>query len=95
MLVISHFGFEGWIWDLTAFAYLLLQLVIVFYFRFWGCCLASQGSSAATQHIVSVESSSLILHCTFRDLFSVMIHLLDRDSPLGIHRVDRTTNLMF
>ena len=36
---------------------------------FQWCCLTSQGSPVATQHVVSVESSSLILHGTFRDLF--------------------------
>ena len=36
-------------------------------FQRW--CLISQGSPAATQHVVSVESSSLILHGTVRDIF--------------------------
>ena len=34
---------------------------------FSGDVCLPQGSQAATQHVVSVESSSLILHDTFRD----------------------------
>ena len=46
-----------------------VQLVILFYFRFSVACLTSKGSPAVTQHVVSVESSFLIHHCIFRDLF--------------------------
>ena len=39
------------------------------------CCLADQGSPSVMQHVVSVESSSLLLHCIKTlYLFSVMIH---------------------
>ena len=41
-----------------------------FSFNIFSCVVcSSQGSSAATQHVVSVESTSLILRGTFRDLF--------------------------
>ena len=39
------------------------------------CCLADQGSPSVMQHVVSVESSSLLLHnIKTLYLFSVMIH---------------------
>ena len=39
------------------------------------CCLADQGSPSVMQHVVSVESSSLLLHSIITlYLFSVMIH---------------------
>ena len=46
-----------------------VQLVILFTSDFQWCCLAVQRSPSVTEHVVSVESSSLILHGTFRDLF--------------------------
>ena len=43
--------------------------------EFQWCCLISKGSPAATQHVVSVEASSMILHGTSRLIcFTVMIH---------------------
>ena len=43
---------------------------------FQWCCFTFQGSPVARQHVESVESSSLNLFGTFRDLFvfTVMIH---------------------
>ena len=37
-------------------------MVIFFCFRFPVCCLADQGSLSVIQHVVSVESSSLLFH---------------------------------
>ena len=38
------------------------QLIIFFCSDFQWCCLTDQGSPSVMQHIVSVESSSLLLH---------------------------------
>ena len=38
------------------------QLIIFFASVFQWCCLTDQGSPSVMQHIVSVESSSLLLH---------------------------------
>ena len=46
-----------------------VQLVILFTSDFHWCCLAVQRSPSVKVHVVSVESSSLILHGTFRNLF--------------------------
>ena len=46
-----------------------VHLVILFYFRLSVGCLAVQGSPVATEYVVSVESSSLILQGIYRDLF--------------------------
>ena len=45
-----------------------IHLVILFYLRF-SVVLLDIRSPAATQYVVSVKSSSLIYHGTFRDLF--------------------------
>ena len=34
------------------------------FLQIWCCCLTSQGSPTAMQHVVSVDSSSLILYST-------------------------------
>ena len=47
-----------------------VQLVILFTSDFQWCCLTYQGSPVTMQHVVSVESSSLIFH----NLFSRFIH---------------------
>ena len=37
------------------------KMVIFYFFSFQWCCLAVQGSQTGIQHVVSVESSSLLL----------------------------------
>ena len=51
---------------------------------------ATQGSSAARQHVVFVESSSLILHGTLCDLFVLQLFI---DKLEGYH-ANRATDLM-
>ena len=55
---------------LLLFRFLVVLLLLLFFF---------QGFPAATQHVVSFESSSFILHGTFRDLC------------LGVHHAVRIT----
>ena len=64
-----------------------VHLVILFTSDCQWYCLAVQGARTVTQHVVSVESSSLILYGTFRDLF-----VFRGDS---LTHADRTTNYMF
>ena len=44
-------------------------MIFVFASDFQWCCLAVQESPTVTQDVVSVESSSLLLHSFTRDLF--------------------------
>ena len=66
-LLLGPLGFNSW---------------VSFTSDFQWCCFTTQGSPAAKQHIVSVDSSSLSLDVTFRYLFfTVMIHWLVMASP--------------
>ena len=60
------------LWGRSSFVCCLANLSSTddsFYFRFLVVLFDFPGSPAATQQVVFVESWSLILHCTFCDLF--------------------------